>query len=174
MRHQLIQHLAAARALGAEIARRGHVLVYGGGRTGLMGAVADAALDAGGRVVGVILDAFIRQDVHHPRVVEMSSVGDMRLRKAGLDERADAFVALPGGFGTLEELTEILSFRKLGLHHRPLVLVNVDGFYAPLLDQVERAVAAGFERPERRDYLAVTADPVEAVALCERLQAPAA
>ena len=109
-----------ARALGTEIARRGHTLVYGGGRTGLMGAVADAALAAGGRVEGVILDRFIVDDVHHRELDVLVTVDDMRARKAGLDERADAFVALPGGYGTLEELAEILSLRKLGLHRRRL------------------------------------------------------
>jgi len=167
-RHSAPDHAKVARRLGDEIARSGHTLVYGGGRTGLMGAVADAALDAGGPVVGVILDAFIRQGVHHPRVADMATVDDMRLRKAGLDERADAFVALPGGFGTLEELAEILSFRKLGLHARPLVLVNHEGFWDPLLSWVRTAVGAGFERPERMDYLRVTPDPVEAVRVCER------
>jgi uncharacterized protein (TIGR00730 family) len=166
-RHAAAAHLAAARALGAEIARRGHVTVYGGGRTGLMGALADAALADGGVVHGVILREFIEQDVHHASVV-METVEDMRSRKAGLDARAHAFVALPGGFGTLEELTEILSFRKLGHHHRPLVLLNVNGFYDPLLSQVERAIADGFERPERRAFLAVTEDPAEAVSLCEK------
>lgn len=159
-------HLAAARALGAEIARREHVLVYGGGRTGLMGALADAALAGGGAVRGVILREFIEQDVHH-RGVEMHTVDDMRSRKAGLDVRAHAFVALPGGFGTLEELAEILSFRKLGHHHRPIVLLDVEGFWTPLLDFVERAIADGFEKPARRAYLSRTSDPAEAVRLCE-------
>jgi len=162
-------HLATARALGREIARRGHVLVYGGGRTGLMGALADGALEEGGTVQGVILREFIEQDVHHT-AVPMEAVDDMRSRKAGLDARAHAFVALPGGFGTLEELSEILSFRKLGHHHRPLVLLNADGFYDPLLDWVERAIADGFEKPERRAYLSVTADPARAVVLCEQVR----
>ncbi len=157
----------SARILGSEIARRGHLLVYGGGRTGLMGALADGALAAGGEVSGVILREFIERDVHHLGV-EMYAVDDMRSRKAGLDERADAFVALPGGFGTLEELAEILSFRKLELHHRPTVIVNYAGFYDPLLDQFERALAAGFESEGLRRLFAVTGDPVEAVALCER------
>jgi uncharacterized protein (TIGR00730 family) len=161
-------HRAAARALGAEIARRSHVLVYGGGRTGLMGDLADAALAEGGVVRGVILREFIDQDVHHPGLAEMETVDDMRSRKAGLDARADAFVALPGGFGTLEELAEILSFRKLGHHHRPIVLLDVDGFWEPLLAFVERAIADGFERPERRAYLSVTTDPARAVLLCEQ------
>lgn len=159
-------YVEAARALGTAIARRGHLLVYGGGRTGLMGAVADAALGAGGNVHGVILRRFIEKDVHHLGV-EMYEVDDMRARKAGLDERADAFVSLPGGFGTLEELTEILSFRKLELHHRRVVLLNTEGFFDPLLAQIERAIEAGFEKPAHRRFFFVTPDPETAVRLCE-------
>ena len=160
-------YLAAARDLGAEIARRGHTLIYGGGRTGLMGAVADAALADGGRVLGVILREFIEQDVHHLGIDQLYAVDDMRSRKAGLDERADAFVALPGGYGTLEELTEVLSFRKLGLHHRAVVLLNTAGFFDPLLAQIERAVEEGFEAPAALGYFCVTDDPSGAVDLCE-------
>jgi uncharacterized protein (TIGR00730 family) len=156
-------HLRAARQLGREIARRGHTLVYGGGRTGLMGALADSALEAGGEVRGVILREFIERDVHHLGLHELYSVDDMRSRKAGLDERADGFVALPGGLGTLEELTEILSFRKLGLHHRPLVLLDVAGFFRSLREQVERAVADQLDDPEVLDYWWVTGDPAAAV-----------
>jgi uncharacterized protein (TIGR00730 family) len=159
--------LAPARQLGAEIARRRHSLVYGGGRTGLMGAVADAALAAGGTVEGVILREFIAQDVHHLGIHELYAVDDMRSRKAGLDERADAFVALPGGYGTLEELTEILSFRKLNLHHRLLVLLDTERFFEGLLAQVERAVAEGFDDAEVLRYFGVTRDPQTAVTLCE-------
>ena len=159
-------HLELARALGGEIALRGHELVYGGGRTGSMGALADGALDAGGRVRGVILRRFIDEDVHHLGV-EMFSVDDMRSRKAGLDERADAFIALPGGLGTLEELAEVLSFRKLELHHRPVVLLDLDGFWTPLLDLFERAIADGFERPAHRRFWSLARSPAEAVTLCE-------
>ena len=91
----------------------------------------------------------------------------MRERKAGLDERADAFIALPGGFGTLDELAEILSFRKLRLHHRVLVFVDTDGFWQPLLAQIERGIEHQLDSPEVRDYFRVTEDPVEAIALCE-------
>jgi uncharacterized protein (TIGR00730 family) len=157
---------ALAQSLGAEIAHRGHELVYGGGRTGLMGTLADAALAAGGRVHGVILRRFIDEDVHHLGV-EMFEVDDMRARKAGLDERADAFVALPGGFGTLEELAEILSFRKLALHHRPVVLLNAEGFWDPLLAWFERAIDGGFEQPAARVWWSVAATAAAAVDLCE-------
>jgi uncharacterized protein (TIGR00730 family) len=161
-------YLAPAHRLGAEIARRGHTLIYGGGRTGLMGAVADGALAGGGRVHGVILREFIEQDVHHLGIDELYSVEDMRSRKAGLDGRADGFVALPGGFGTLEELTEILSFRKLGLHHRCVVLLNVAGYFDPLLRQIERAVGEHFDEPEADSYFEVTRDAVDAVERIER------
>ncbi len=163
------EHLEAARALGREIAGRGHELVYGGGRTGSMGALADAALAGGGTVHGVILRRFIEEDVHHPEV-PLAAVEDMRSRKAGLDELADAFVALPGGLGTLEELSEILSFRKLALHHRPLVLLDVDGFYAPLVALFERAIEAGFEKPEHREFWALAENPSTALDLCEELR----
>jgi uncharacterized protein (TIGR00730 family) len=159
---------ADARVVGDAIARRGHVLVYGGGRTGLMGSVADAALAAGGIVHGVILREFVDLDVHHTGIAEMHTVEDMRSRKAGLDGRADAFVALPGGLGTLEELAEILSFRKLGHHHRGMVLLSTGGYFDPLVAQLERAIAEGFEREEIRGYLHVTADARGVVELCER------
>lgn len=160
-------YLEAARTVGHDLAHRGHTLIYGGGRTGLMGAVADAALAAGGPVHGVILREFIEQDVHHLGIDELYAVDDMRARKAGLDERADAFVALPGGFGTLEELTEILSFRKLGLHHRGVVLLNSAGFFDGLLAQIDRAVADAFDAADAPGYLAVTRDPAAVVGLCE-------
>jgi uncharacterized protein (TIGR00730 family) len=160
-------HLAAARALGDEIARRGHSLIYGGGRTGLMGAVADAALAGGALVHGVILREFIERDVHHLGLDELYAVDDMRARKAGLDERAEGFVALPGGLGTLEEITEILSFRKLALHHRLLVLLNVGGFFDPLIAQIERGVADDLDRDDVWRFFGVAGDPGRAVRLLE-------
>lgn len=155
----------AARRVGAALARRGHVMVYGGGRTGLMGSVADAALAAGGVVEGVILDAFVAQDVHHRGLHALREVGDMRSRKQGLEERAEAFIALPGGLGTLEEVTEVLSFRKLGLHDRPLVLLDTRGFFAPLVAQIERGIREGFDDSRVRESFAVTDDPERAVDL---------
>jgi len=161
-----------ARRLGTEIARNKHTLVYGGGSTGLMGAAADAALGAGGRVEGVILDTFIEHDVHHRGLSELLVVDNMRDRKAGLDEAADAFVALPGGYGTLEELAEILSFRKLGFHRRPVVLLDCEipgngSFWRPWRQLLETAVAAGFEDSDRLDYFEITDNPERAISLCE-------
>ena len=160
----------AARRLGAAIARAGHTMFYGGGRTGLMGSAADAALAAGGVVEGVILDAFVGMGVHHRGLHRLDEVADMRSRKRALEEGADAFIALPGGLGTLEELAEVLSFRKLGFHARPLVLVDTGGFFQPLVAQIERAIRDGFDDPEMREAFSVTEDPERAVALCEGRQ----
>ena len=147
---------ALARELGAGIARRGWLLVYGGARIGLMGELADAALAAGGRVEGVILDTFAR--VAHQRLHVLDTVGDMRSRKAALAHRGDAFVTLPGGFGTLEELSEILVERQLGFHAKPLVVVNHQGFWDPLLALVERQIADGLVDPAYRSLLTVVPD----------------
>src|SRR5215470_990571 len=151
-----------AQRIGRGIAERGWLLVYGGARIGLMGEVADAALAAGGRVEGVILDTFAR--VAHQRLHALDTVGDMRSRKAALAHRGDAFVTLPGGFGTLEGLSEILVERQLGFHAKPLVLVNVDGFWDPLLALIERQIAAGLVRPAYRDLLTVVPDAAGALA----------
>jgi uncharacterized protein (TIGR00730 family) len=167
-KHSPERYRIEAHRVGTALARRGHVVIYGGGRTGLMGAVADGALEAGGSVHGVILDRFVERDVHHRGIHALHQVDDMRKRKQGLDERAEAFIALPGGLGTLEELAEILSFRKLRFHQRRLVLLNTGGFYDPLVAQLERFVGEGFDREESRDYFAVTEDPDQAVILCER------
>ncbi|MEW6269557.1 MAG: TIGR00730 family Rossman fold protein [Thermodesulfobacteriota bacterium] len=155
------QHVEVARRLGRGLARRGWVVVYGGARIGLMGALADAALEAGGRVEGVILDTFAR--VAHASLHDLVTVTDMRSRKAGLAHRGDAYVVLPGGFGTLEELSEILVERQLSLHRKPLVLVNVEGFWDPLLELIERQIASGLVKERYRALLTVVRGPHEAV-----------
>jgi uncharacterized protein (TIGR00730 family) len=154
---------AVARDLGAGIAGHGWLLVFGGACVGLMGEVADAALDHGGRVEGVILDTFAR--VAHQRLHALDTVGDMRSRKAALAHRGDAFVALPGGYGTLEELSEILVERQLGFHAKPLVLINYDGFWNGLLDQIDRMIAAGLVKPAYREVLTVVPDAAGALAV---------
>ncbi len=151
-------------ALGRGVAARGWVLVYGGANVGLMGACADAALDAGGRVEGVILDTFAR--VAHRGLHDLEFVGDMRSRKRGLAHRGDAFVALPGGFGTLEEISEILVERQLDLHRKPLILVNPDGFWDPLRAQLDRMAASGLLVPE---YLGLCDVVPDAQSALERL-----
>ena len=139
-------YLAAAHATGTELARRGLTLVYGAGSVGLMGAVADAALAAGGSVVGVIPEHLMGVEVDHRGLTELHVVPSMHARKALMAERADAFLALPGGFGTFEEVLEILTWSQLGLHRKGVGFLDVAGYYAPLLRFFEQAVAAGFVR----------------------------
>jgi uncharacterized protein (TIGR00730 family) len=157
--------LALARTLGAGLAARGWVTVYGGARIGLMGALADGALQAGGRVEGVILDTFAR--VAHNALHVLETVGDMRSRKAGLARRGDAFVALPGGFGTLEELSEILVERQLALHAKPLVVVDHEGFWQPLVALLDRMVERGLVDPRHRALVHVVPDVAGALALLD-------
>lgn len=139
-------YVAAARATGTELARRGLTLVYGAGSVGLMGAVADAALAAGGDVVGVIPEHLMGVEVDHRGLTELHVVESMHARKALMAERADAFVALPGGFGTFEEVLEILTWSQLGLHRKAVGFLDVAGYYAPLLRFFQQAVDAGFVR----------------------------
>jgi uncharacterized protein (TIGR00730 family) len=150
-----------ARTLGRGIAARGWSIAYGGATIGLMGALADAALAAGGRVEGVILDTFAR--VAHTRLHELATVSDMRSRKAGLAHRGDAFVALPGGFGTLEELSEILVERQLGLHAKPLVVVDHEGFWEPLRALIDRQIARGLVKAKYRDLITFVPDAAAAL-----------
>lgn len=145
--------LEVARGLGWGLAERDWTVVYGGARIGLMGALADAALAAGGRVEGVILDTFAR--VAHAGLHELETVSDMRSRKAGLAHRGDAYVVLPGALGTLEELSEILVERQLSMHERPLILVNHDGFWNPLLQLLDRMVELDLMKQEYRDMIDV-------------------
>lgn len=161
-------YLAAAGAMGRELAGRGLGLVYGGGRTGLMGAVADAALAAGGQVLGVIPRGLQVREVAHAGVTELRVVGSMHERKAAMAERADAFVALPGGMGTLEETAEALTWSQLGIHAKPVGLLDVAGYWAPLTGFLDHAVAEGFLRPDHRALCLVAGAPG---ALLDRLAA---
>lgn len=145
----------AAEALAAGIARAGWRLIYGGGQMGLMGVVANAALAAGGEVVGVIPDFLQRREVSHDGITELVVTDSMHSRKRGMFERADAFVALPGGLGTLDETVEIITWRQLGLHDRPILVCDILGSAAPLVAAIENAVALGFARPEVRDLFEV-------------------
>jgi len=136
--------LEATKAIGKAIALRGMGVVYGGGHVGLMGAVADAALQAGGKVLGVIPGFMVEKELAHAGLTELIIVPDMHERKMRMHQRSDAVIALPGGFGTLDELFELLTWRQLGLHAKPMGLLNVNGFYTPLLDQVARMERDGF------------------------------
>jgi hypothetical protein len=144
---------ALARAVGTGLAERGIGVVYGGGRVGLMGVLADAALAAGGEVIGVIPQALVDREVAHRGVTEMRVVGTLHERKAAMAELADAFVALPGGLGTLEELAEVLSWAQLELHAKPIGLLGVGGYWDPLRAWLDGAVAAGFVAVEHRGLL---------------------
>jgi uncharacterized protein (TIGR00730 family) len=153
-------YLAAATALGSAVAGRGWGLVFGGGRVGLMGAVADAALAAGGQVTGVIPDALWRREVGHTGLSELLVVGSMHERKQEMADRADAFIALPGGFGTFEEFFEVLTWAQLGFHAKPCILLDVEGFWDPLAMMVDRATEEGFIPRANRDLM-LTAPSVE-------------
>jgi len=152
-------YTAAARRLGQLIGERGWQLVYGGGRVGLMGELADAALAAGARVVGVIPDSLMRREVGHPGLSELHVVQTMHMRKQAMAERADAFIALPGGIGTFEELFEVWSWRQLGYHDQPIGLLEVDGYYEPLLAFMRRSTAEGFTSAEMMAVPQMDSDP---------------
>ena len=149
-------YFEAAAALGASMARSGHTLVYGGGRTGLMGTVARAALDSGGKVVGVLPEKLNghRQD----GLGELIIVGDMRERKALMESRADAFIALPGGFGTLEETFEILTLKQLGYHSKAVVLLNTRGYYDHFAALLEHVYTERFAKETFRELYALVED----------------
>ncbi|MDE3154973.1 MAG: TIGR00730 family Rossman fold protein [Acidobacteriota bacterium] len=145
----------AAVDLGATCAGRGIEIVYGGGNVGLMGELADAALAQGGRVVGVIPASLVAREVGHDRLTELRVVRSMHERKAAMADLADGFIALPGGFGTLEEFCEILTWAQLGFHRKPCGLLNVAGYFDPLLDLFDRAVAEGFVGEPQRQMVLV-------------------
>jgi uncharacterized protein (TIGR00730 family) len=159
----------AARETGAEIARRGWTLVYGGARVGLMGVVANAALDAGGRVVGVVPRFLYEREVGHDGITSLEIVGSLTERKLRMGELSDAFLSLPGGIGTLDEFFEAWSWSQVGLQSKPSALLNVAGYYDPLVAFVERATAAGFVKPQHRQLLSVSDDVGE---LLDRFRRP--
>jgi uncharacterized protein (TIGR00730 family) len=149
------EYLEAARALGTSLARRGITTVYGGGHIGMMGAVADAALAAGGKVVGVIPEHLMRPEVAHQKLDELVVVDSMHTRKRKMAERSDAFVVLPGGYGTFEEMFEMVTWLQLQLHAKPVGAVNVAGYFDGLLRFLRHAADEGFIRPEYWDLLIV-------------------
>lgn len=161
-------HAEGARAMGAEIARRGLVLVYGGGAVGLMGIVADAALAAGGEVHGIIPRALREKEVGHHGLTRLEIVETMHIRKARMAELADGFIAMPGGIGTFEELFEIWTWAQLGIHRKPLGFLNIAGFYDPLHTFLDNTTAAGFLRQTHRDMAMTETDPA---ALLDRMEA---
>lgn len=155
--HARPSHFEAARAVGRGLAERGIRLIYGGGRVGLMGAIADAALAAGGQVVGVIPEKLQGLEVGHRGLTELHVVADMHSRKELMARLSEAFIALPGGFGTLDEIFEATTWTQLNYHLKPVGLLNVDGFYDALVAFLSRAAADGFIRPQHQDLLQVDA-----------------
>lgn len=154
---------AAIQALARAIVARGHDLVYGGASVGLMGVLADAALAAGGRVIGVIPRALVDREVAHTGLTELHVVDTMHARKAAMFHRADGFIVAPGGFGTLEEAFEVLTAAQIGLHAKPLVFFDIGGFWRRLEEFLDHAVADGVLRQANRDLIAIVDDAERAV-----------
>lgn len=160
-------YLQAARLAGQALAAHGVTIIFGGGGTGMMGALADGALAAGGQVLGIIPRRFNNAELAHPRLTELRVVETMHERKAAMAELGQAFIALPGGYGTLEELFEILTWSQIGLHTKPVGLLNVRGYFDPLLTFIEHMRVEGFIYDEHRALLASEAEPE---ALLQRLE----
>ncbi len=161
------EYAEAAQQLGAALVRRNIGLVYGGGRVGLMGLIADTVLARGGEVIGVIPEPLVSWEVAHAGLADLRVVGSMHERKAAMADLAEAFIALPGGFGTFEEFCEVVTWVQLGLHQKPCGLLNVAGYYDPLLAQFDRGVSDEFIRPAHRQIVLEERDPER---LLERLE----
>jgi uncharacterized protein (TIGR00730 family) len=160
--------LESAKALGQAVAKHGWQLVYGGAHVGLMGAMADAALAQGGSVTGVIPRALAAREIAHRGLTELIETSSMHERKAEMARRADAFLVLPGGLGTLDELCEILTWSLLGIHDKPVVLINIAGYWNAFLGMLDAAVAAGFLRAQHRASSLVAPEPTVACDMLAR------
>lgn len=161
-----------ARALGTEMARRGIGLVYGGGNVGLMGIIADAILDADGEAIGIMPAHLVAKEIEHKRLTDLRVVNSMHERKAMMADLAEGFIALPGGFGTYDEFCEVVTWAQLGLHSKPCAILNLDGYYDPLLAMFDHATAEGFIRPDHRAMLLVSSDPDALLDQMESYHAP--
>src|SRR5216684_3417368 len=164
---------AAAEEMGAELGRRNIGLVYGGGNVGLMGMIADAVLRAGGEAVGVIPENLMAREVGHNGLTKLHVVRSMHERKALMADLSDAFVALPGGFGTLEEFCEIVTWAQLGLHRKPCGLLNAEGYFDPLVALFDHAAAEGFIAPLDRSLVLIEREPRAMLAALDSFKAPA-
>ena len=153
------EYADAARGLACQLVDRGYGLIYGGGNVGLMGVIADAVLEHGGHVTGVIPDALVSQEVAHRGLSELRVVQSMHERKALMAELSDGFIAMPGGIGTMEEFFEVLSWAQLGLHDKPCGLLNIGGYYDHLIRFMDHAVAQEFIKPKHRALLIVAEEP---------------
>lgn len=151
----------SAQEVGELLGRAGHTLVYGGGNVGLMGIIADATLSAGGKVIGVIPDFLMKREVGHRGLTELIEVRSMHERKKKMADLTDAFIALPGGWGTLDELAEILTWRQLGLINQPIGLLNIHSFFSPLISQMETMLENGFIAVENKRLLTVENSPAK-------------
>lgn len=167
------EYAEAARAMGRALVERGVGLVYGGGKVGMMGVLADTVLEEGGEVVGVIPEGLLAREVGHPGLTELHVVGSMHERKARMADLSDAFMALPGGFGTWEEYCEVLTWSQLGIHPKPCGILDVAGYYTPLLAFIDHAVAEGFVRPAHRELVLQADHPSRMLDLLERFRPPA-
>jgi len=165
-------YLRSAQEVGRLLAGRGIELVYGGGKVGLMGAVADACLDAGGRVIGVIPQLLVDKEVAHAGLTELRIVQTMHERKALMADLSDAFLALPGGYGTWDELCEVLTWSQIGIQRKGSAILNVNGYYDPLLAMADRAVAEGFLRDVHRELLLTDTEPARLLDLLESYVSP--
>jgi uncharacterized protein (TIGR00730 family) len=155
------------REFGRALAKRGVTLVYGGASTGLMGALADETLGAGGKVIGIIPKALEGREVAHRGLTELKVVETMHEREQTMFELADGFVAFPGGFGTLEEVIEMITWKRMGIHGKPILLVNVGGYFNPLLQQFDAAIATGFARREDRVLFSIADNAAQAMTMLE-------
>ncbi|HEY1257232.1 MAG TPA: TIGR00730 family Rossman fold protein [Terracidiphilus sp.] len=158
-------YLAEARTLGAAIAAAGLGLVYGGANVGLMGAVADTAIAGGADVIGILPEVLVEREIAHEGLTQFELAPTMHVRKARMVELADAFLVLPGGYGTLEELLEAVTWAQLGLHIKPVIVINTSGYWDGLLDFLDSAVAAGFIKQKNRELMRVAANAIEAVGM---------
>lgn len=165
-------YTTAARSIGILLAEKGIRLIYGGGKTGLMGAVADGALSAGGEVIGVIIPSMNTLALAHDGLTRMDVPLDMHARKARMHELTDGYIALPGGFGTFDELFETITWAQTGAHQKPVGLLNVKNYYAPLLAAMDHAVAEGFVFQEHRDSISCDSDPAKLLAAMAKYEHP--
>ena len=164
--------MRVAREVGVLLAQRGFGLVYGGAQVGLMGAVADGALAAGGEVIGIIPDSLVRKEVAHTGLGDLRVVGSMHERKAQMADLSDGFLALPGGCGTFEEFFEVVTWAQIGIHRKPCALLNVAGYYDPLLALLNHAVAERFVRPAHLGLVLADTDPVRLLDSMETYVSP--
>jgi uncharacterized protein (TIGR00730 family) len=164
----------AAQAFGRALVQADLGLVYGGGKVGLMGVIADTVMAEGGRAIGVIPELLVDKEVGHNGLTELHVVPDMHHRKKMMADLSDGFVALPGGAGTLEELFEVFTWAQLGYHRKPVGILNIDGFYDPLITLLEHTVSEGFMRQTYLDMLQIDNDPVALIGKLQRYHAPAA